>query len=98
MKGTVLNWEQLQQQDPKQTAVIVTYVKEDNPFWRRKRILIKGWASREEAWNWCQANDIRRWSKDSGAIIESFKLLRLSKVIRELAETKPKGVVAAIVA
>lgn len=95
MKGTALTWEQLKQQDPKQTAAIVTYQKGN---FKRVRVLLKKWMSRDEAWYWCQDNNIRRYQEEMGAMITAFRLLRLSKVVKELDATRPKDVSAIFVA
>jgi len=98
MNGTYLTWEELQKQSPKQTAAIVTYT------WDKKkhtRILLRGWMSREEAWNWCQAHDIRHmvtYRKDQTVLTRDVRLLRLAKIIRELAAEKSSDISAILVA
>ena len=103
MKGTLLDWASLQKQDPKQTAAIVDYdvKRKDGSRNLRTRVLIKGWMSREEAWLWCKENDIKRktiYSKEGKTVEMQVKLLRLSKVIKDLAARKPKGTSAILVA
>lgn len=98
MTGKYLTWDELQQQSPKQTVAIVTYT------WDKKkhmRIFLKGWMSREEAWNWCQANDMRHmvtYRKDQSILTKDVRLLRLAKVIRELAAEKSSDISAILVA
>lgn len=97
MKGNFLTWEKFQKQDPKQTAVVVTYSsyshpKLKNPF---TRVFLGEFESREEAWEWCKRENIRRKtydSKDHHPIQMEVKLLRLSKLIKEYATTRPKRV------
>ena len=94
----VFTWDELQKQDGKQTVVIVNY-RCDVLRKVRTRILIGHWYSREEAWNWCQDANIRRYAEGptDGWHVESFRLLRLSKTVRELDETKPRDTSAALI-
>ena len=101
MKGKFLTWEMFKEQDPTQTAIILTYSSPGiqrfkTPF---TRVLIGQFGSRQEAWEWCQANNIRRkvlYEENQPVVIEC-KLLRLSKLIREYAQTQPKRVAAILV-
>ena len=97
MKGKFLTWEEFKEQDPKQTAVEVTYTSKTYkplqvPF---TRIYLGEFQSREEAWEWCKSQNVRRKtydSKDHHPIQMEVKLLRLSKLIKEYSETHPKRV------
>lgn len=97
MKGNFLTWEKFQKQDPKQTAVVVTYSsyshpKLKNPF---TRVFLGEFESREEAWEWCKRENIRRKiydSKDHYPVQMEVKLLRLSKLIKEYSVTRPKRI------
>lgn len=98
MKGTYLTWEKFKELDPTQTAVILTYTSPAierfrDPF---TRVLVGGFGSRQEAWEWCQANNVRRkvLYEDNKPVVIECKLLRLSKLIREYAATHPKRVAA----
>ena len=81
-------WEELQRENPKQTVVIVTYKGEKVAPWTR--VVLGKWYSREDAWGWCQREGLRRYQEERGLMIDTIRLLRLSKVIKEFAETKPK--------
>lgn len=98
MKGNFLTWEKFQEQDPKQTAVLVTYTSGTHPQLKSPftRVLLGGFQSREEAWEWCKKENIRRktYDKDQHAIQMEVKLLRLSKLVKEYAETHPERVSA----
>lgn len=93
MKVKILTWEQLQEQDPKQTAVIVTYTspKLEELKVPLKRVILGDFYSREEAWNWCRKENVKRkiiYEKGEAVQID-VALLRLAKVVREFTETKP---------
>ena len=98
MKGSFLTWEKFQEQDPKQTAVLVTYSSSTHPKLKSPftRVVLGGFSGREEAWEWCKRENIRRktYDKDQHAIQMEVKLLRLSKLVREYSETHPKRVSA----
>lgn len=81
-------FEELKRENPKQTTVIVSYRGPKGEPWTR--VILGKWYTREDAWNWCQKNDIRRYQEERGLAIDSIRLLRLSKVIKDFAERKPK--------
>lgn len=96
MKGSFLTWDQFQEQDPKQTAVEVTYSSQTfeklkKPF---TRIYLGGFLSREEAWEWCKkVNARRKVIYEKGEPVEiGVRLIRLSKLIKEYSQTKPERV------
>lgn len=94
MKGTYITWDVLQKQNPRQTVVIVSYKGERL---NHTRIFFRNWMSREEAWQWCQVNDIKRritYLKDQSTVETNVRLLRMGKILKELEETRPKGVTA----
>lgn len=98
MKGVYLTWDRFQELNPSQTAVVLTY---SSPSYKPlkvpfTRVLLGGFPSREEAWDWCKRNDVRRkvTYRDNNPVTMEVKLLRLSKLIREYAETHPKRVSA----
>lgn len=102
MKGKFLTWETFKELDPTQTAIILTYTslgvkRFQVPY---TRVLVGGFGSRQEAWEWCQANNVRRkvLYEDNKPVTIECKLLRLSKLIREYAVTRPKRVAAIRVA
>ncbi len=94
MKGRTLTWDQLQQLNQKQTVAIVSYKSKNLDF---TRIFAGGFADRQTAWNWVIQNNLKpgvRYNGDQSATRIGVRLLRLSKVIRELSETKPKNIAA----
>lgn len=98
MKVKILTWEQLQEQDPKQTVVIATYTspKLEELKVPLKRVILGDFSSREEAWEWCKKENVKRrvvYEKGEAVQID-VKLLRLAKVIREFAETEPDNAYA----
>lgn len=98
MKGKNINWEQVQAADQKQTAVIVNYNNGKSTF---TRLLLGRFADRQTAWNWVLQNDLKpgvRYGEEQQAVQIGVRLLKLSKVVREYTETKPKNVAAYIVA
>jgi hypothetical protein len=101
MKGKFLTWETFKELDPTQTAVILTY---SSPSIKRfkvpfTRVLVGQFGSRQEAWEWCKANNVRRTVlyEENQPIEIGCKLLRLSKLIKEYAQTHPKRVSAILV-
>lgn len=94
MKGRTLTWDQLQQQDQKQTVAIVNYKSDKVNF---TRVFVGGFGDRQAAWSWVVQNNLKpgvRYGDDQSATQVGVRLLRLSKVVRELAETKPKNIAA----
>ncbi len=94
MKGIYYTWDKFRKEDPRQTVVIATYKGKAK---EHTRIFFRGWMSREEAWAWCQANNIKRsvtYAQDQSVIETSVRLLRMGKIQRELEATRPKTVSA----
>lgn len=94
MKVRAYTWEEFKKLNPKQTAVIVSYKGKGVD---KQRIFVGNWMSREEAWNWCKANNVKWgviYTRAQEAIQKEVKLLRLSKVIADLAVRQPKNVSA----
>jgi len=96
MKGKFLTWEEFKEQDPKQTAVEVTYTSKTYkplqvPF---TRIYLGEFQSREEAWEWCKrVNAKRKIIYEKGEPVEiGVRLIRLAKLVREYTESKPKRI------
>lgn len=89
-----LTWEQLQKENPKQTSIVVdcTWHGEDKRI-SRTRVVVGGWMSREEAWKACVEENLRGVRNLSGDVIFEMKprLLRLSKVLKDFSERKPKN-------
>lgn len=94
-----LTWQELQREEPKQTAAIVDYTwkasgKEPR---HQTKIFLGNWMSREDAWNSIVNRGITRGVsiRSNQEILErNIRLLRLNKVIRELEEKKPKNTFA----
>lgn len=101
MKAKVLTWEKLQEQDPKQTSVLVTYTSPTHPSLKDNpliRLIVGDFPSREAAWEWCKKENIKRRVVyiDNEAVQIEVKLLRLSKVIREFEEKQPDNAYALV--
>lgn len=95
MKGSFLTWEMFQKQDPKQTAITITYSSPSLEDFKvpQVRVLLGGFQSREEAWTYCKNNNIRGREvtyRNGEPLVAEVKLLRLSKLLREYEETHPK--------
>lgn len=100
-----LTWEQFQSQDSKQTVVIETESSTKSIYRNGlkyfTRVYLGNFQSREEAWNWCKQMDFRNKvtiNKDQLAITHTVRLLRLSKVVREYEQTRPKNTSAILIA
>lgn len=96
MRGKFISWEKLQEQDPKQTAIVVSYTCPSGKLKNSLKVIIGGYQSREEAWEKCKKENIKtRVVYEEGEAVQiSVKLLRLSKVIRQLADEQPDNAYA----
>lgn len=98
MKGKHITWDQFKKEDPKQTVVEVVYSspsleKLKVPF---TRVFLGGFSSREEAWEWCKRENIKRmviYEKGEPVSIQP-RLIRLGKLIRSYSEEHPARVAA----
>lgn len=96
-----LTWEQLQKENPKQTAAVIACTWH-GPEGERKRtrILLGHWMSREEAWKTIYD---KGWTSrvsylpNQTTLERNVRLLRLNKVVADLTERKPKDTSAILV-
>lgn len=93
MKAKTITRQQIEAENPSQTAIIITGKRFDIPDQPTKvRICIKDFQSREEAWLYCKANNIRRMirnGKEKGSEVQvEVKLLKLKKALREYPEAE----------
>lgn len=94
-----LTWQELQKEEPKQTAAIVDFTwkapgKEPR---HQTKIFLANWMSREDAWNGITSKGVTRGIsiKSNQEILErNIRLLRLSKIVKDLEERKPKNTFA----
>lgn len=89
-----LTWEQLQKENPKQTAAIIdcTWHRPGGSE-KRTRIFLGHWMDRQEAWKaiYDKGYTSRLTYLPGNVSLErSVRLLRLNKVIADLNERKPK--------
>lgn len=90
----VLTWEQLQKENPKQTAAVIACTwHTPEGVKKRTRVFLGHWMSREEAWKVIYDKGYTsrvNYLPGNVTLERQVRLLRLSKVIADLDQRRPK--------
>lgn len=93
-----LTWEQLQKENPKQTVAIIAHTwHTPEGVKKRTRVYVGHWMDRQEAWKevYDRGYTNRVTYLPNNVVLErQTRLLRLSKVIADLDQRRPKDVSA----